>query len=164
MKHYEQILSKIAPTFFKLEQYVDYFDNIDYPIITLYLSKAKLPQIYDVYLPLNWSDRKFYSMQAIKNTNYYYHIGVFAFEIKGKKLYMKEVTMNKKYKLNKWNIWRVSVSLSEFIGNMIINNFSLENEYIHYPYKLTTYAKSYKDLFIAMVGKDMYETLRANIR
>jgi len=161
MKPYEKILSKITPTFYKLKQYYEYFDNIDYPIITSYLSKAKLPKIYDVEFPLDWLDRKYFSMQAIENTKYYYYTGAYPFEIKGKTLYMKRVTMNIKYKLN---VKRSFVYLSEFIVNMIINNFSFENENIHDPSESSSYAKNYKDLFVGLVGRDMYETIRQNIK
>jgi len=161
MRPYEEILNKIVPTFFKIIQYVDYSDNIDHSIITSYLSKAKLPKIYDVELPLDWLDRKFYSMQAINNTKYYYYTGVYSFEIKGKTLYIKTAVMNIKYKLN---VLRFYVYLSEFVINMVINNFSFENEYIHSPSESSSYAKNYKDLFIALVGRETYDTIRRNIK
>ncbi|WP_410545580.1 hypothetical protein [Acidianus sp.] len=53
--------------------------------------------------------------------------------------------------------------MPEFIVNMIINKFSLENEQMVFsdglplPYTL-------KDLFIALVGKNLYEAIRISIR
>jgi len=159
MTQYEETLNKIAPTFFKIIQYEDYFYHVDYLIITSYLSKAKLPEIYEVEFPLDLLELKYFSRQAIENTIYYYYTGLDTFEIKGKTLYMKKITMNIKYKVN---VKRPYVYLSEFIVNLIINKFSYENENIHDPYINST--KSYKDLFIALVGKDTYETIRKNIR
>jgi len=55
------------------------------------------------------------------------------------------------------------LTVPEFIVNMIINKFSFENEQVVFsdgilaPYTL-------KGLFIALVGKDTYETIRRNIK
>jgi len=54
------------------------------------------------------------------------------------------------------NMW----SLYEFIVNIVLNNFSFEKDQI----KLAIAPVTYKDLFIALVGKDTYETIRANLK
>ena len=142
MTQYEQTLSKIAPTFFKLMHYNDYF--IYSSLIASYLNRVGLPDVHHLDLP-------------IKKINYFYLLSILPFKIKGKKIDMNTVTIGTKYKYNFVNIWDV---LSGFIINMVINNFSFENEYDLYY----SVPRSYKDFFIALVGKDMYDTIRQNIR
>jgi len=160
MKQYEQALDKITPIFYKLIQYELYFESNKY-FIRSYLMYAKLPRLQHVYLPLDMSDLKYFSMQSIKNTIYDYYTGHMTLSINGKELYIEIVTMNEKYKLKKWSYF---VSFSEFIVNLIINNFSFENEYIYIPEKLTNSAKTYKDLCVALVGRELYEAIRNSIK
>jgi len=154
MKRYESVLNKISPLFYKLIQYELYFDSNE-NLIYSYLERAKLPKIHYVDIPLDWLDRKRFSMQAIENTKYYYSIGVFTYQIKGKELYIKTVGINEKPKLLTFYS-----NLSEFIVIMVINKFSLENEII----EPSSSIKSYKDLFISLVGKDLYDAIRTSIK
>jgi len=148
------VLNKVSPLLYKLIQYELYFDSNE-NLIYSYLERAKLPKIHYVDIPLDWLDRKRFSMQAIENTKYYYSIGVFTYQIKGKELYIKTVGINEKPKLLTFYS-----NLSEFIVIMVINKFSLENEII----EPSSSIKRYKDLFIALVGRDLYEALRISIK
>jgi len=155
MRQYEEILGKIAPVFYKFEVYENNYDRYADKQILSYLERAKLPKVLLVDIPLDLLDRKRFSMSAIENTKYYYRIGVFTYQIKGKELYIKTVAINEKPKL-----LRFYSNLSEFIVIMIINKFSLENEII----EPSNFIKRYEDLFIALVGRDTYETIRRNIK
>ena len=160
MRPYEQILSKISPTFYKLIVYENDFDRYaNTSIISSYLEKAKLPKMYYVDLPLDWLDSRFYSMRAIESTKYFYYIGAFALEIKGINKYIKNIMINEKYKSNLLRAF-VNINSSELIVSMVINKFSFENERITNPPTQITY----KDLFIVLVGKDIYDTIRENIK
>jgi len=144
MKHYEQILDKIAPTFYKTIQYDDYFSKF-YDSITSYLRNINVPNTDYVYLlPID--------MYFIINIRF---LNSFAGKVISGKIKMMATKDMKPHIYDE-------VTLVEFVVNMVINNFSFENHSINAPYISST--KSYKDLFIALVGKDMYETLRANIR
>jgi len=142
MTQYEKILSKIAPTFFKIEQYRDYYKKNFY-LLQSYLPKAKFPIIYNVDI-----------LGASKNVYYYYDAGLYTFEELSTNIEI--ITLATR---NKVTIYTAS-RLDEFIINMIINKFSFENERIGEASSLV----SFKDLFIALVGKDMYETIRSNIK
>jgi len=162
MRHYEQILNKIAPTFYKLLQYYDYSNTTQNLSSTLsYLSKATFPKVFYIEIPLQWIDRKYFSMQAIEKPIYYYNANDFPFK-KGNVLYINIVAMNKIYRFN--NTFDHYAYLDEFIINLIINKFSFENERIMLYEIHEKYDNTYKDLFIALVGKDMYETIRNNIK
>jgi hypothetical protein len=165
MIQYEEILSKIAPVFHKLIPYELYFES-QKTFIDFYLVHAKFPRLWYVYLPLDIADQKYFSMQSIKNTIYDYYISTKALPIYESEVFIEEVTLNEKYKLKKLGYF---ASFSEFIVNLIINNFSFENEHIlisdnFTKERLTSSGKTYKDLFILLVGKDTYETIRANIK
>jgi len=63
---------------------------------------------------------------------------------------------------DKESIYYNPATLSEFILDMVINKFSFENE-IPIPGDYT-YTMDFKKVFIALVGKDMYDTIRENIK
>jgi len=165
MTQYEQILSKIAPVFHKLIPYESYFKS-QKTFIGFYLVHAEFPRLQFVYIPLDIADQKYFSLQSIKNTIYDYYISTKALPIYENEVFIEEVTLNEKYKLNKWGYF---ASFSEFIVNLIINNFSFANEYILIADRITkerliSSGKTYKDLFILLVGKDTYEAIRRNIK
>jgi len=139
MRPYEQILSKIAPTFYKLAQYQDYFNNNNLGLVDYYLGHAKVYGIgyYHIYLP-----------EAI-NINYHYYLGYAGFYPLMKKTGSGHIIMLTAKK--KISIIYDEVNLIELIINIVINNFSFKNE-------------DYLKLFIALVGEDMYETIRENIK
>jgi len=148
MTHYEQILDKIAPTFYKLAQYNEYFEKSQL-LVHSYLASIKLfPIMLSLYLP--------------KKSNYYYfyikyipHYYPFL-----KKIVYKQTTMlvtNDKIE-DATNV----IQLDELIVNMIINGFSAENE--REIVEFNDYHINPTNTFIALVGRDLYETLRASIR
>ena len=143
MTQYGQILSKIATTLYKFAQYEEYFDNYLTSTIS-YLEHAKAPEVNFLYLPT-------------KNNYYYYSISnnYLINEKTGNRYVIILTTKDKKT-----IVWEVG--LAEFIINLIINNFSFENGNIMSA--SFTVNISLKTLFIALVGEDMYETLRANIK
>ncbi|MFP3218933.1 MAG: hypothetical protein RXQ99_10140 [Acidianus sp.] len=85
----------------------------------------------------------------------------------GKPINVKYVVLTTKNKVaffkERFYFFNERLSMPEFIVNMIINKFSLENEQMVFsdglplPYTL-------KDLFIALVGKNLYEAIRISIR
>jgi len=147
MRHYEQILDKVAPTFYKSIQYYDYF-NKSLGSITSYLRHIEVPDVY-----------AFMSLPS-ENINYFYYgskrIGYH--HIVEKTESKETIILSTKDKVKKLIELGV-VSLDEFIVNMVINNFSFENDHIY-----VNSAENYKAAFIALVGNDLYETIRANIR
>jgi len=144
MTQYEQILSKISPIFFKIEQYRDYYKKNFY-LLQSYLPKAKFPIIYNVDI-----------LGASKNVYYYYDAGLYKFEELSTNIEI--ITLATR---NNVSIYTAS-RLDEFIINMVINDFSFENEPIYDEYLKSVV--DFKTLFIALVGKDMYDTIRENIK
>jgi len=149
MKHYEQILSKVSPTFYKLIQYRDYFDKST-NLIFSYLRWSGAPEEHLIYLYLN-------------DINYYYYFNIteeyFSYPSKGKTKGVITITLTTKGKISAHLVTHL-VTLEEFIASLIINNFSFENEYEQYLSRIA----SFKDFFIYLVGKDIYETIRQNIK
>jgi len=156
MTHYEQILDKITPTFFKLEQYREYYDN-HYTLMQSYLKYMKLPEVYHIYF-------------IAKNIHYYFEVSYdeyTPFWDKTESGKLTTLTTTESGKLTTlttkdMNIKETYVEMTfvEFIINMIINNFGFKNVYV---YNLQS-AGRLDNIFIALVGKDLYETLRRNIR
>jgi len=140
MKQYEKTLSKIAPTFFKTIQYHSYF--IPYQISS-YLHRANVPEKYELtFLP--------------KNINYCFYIhGIryskVSYLLEGKTTSDAIVMLTTKDKLPLDN-QNFVISLDEFLIDMIINKFrSSLDRYI-------------EKVLIALVGKEMYDTIRTNIK
>jgi hypothetical protein len=135
MTQYEEILNKISPVFYKFVRYDDYFGkNLD---LTLsYMDVNKLIT-YSTILSRNKVN---YALVINKKpfNNTFYH----------------------KVKLGKSNAVALysGDGYVEFITSIILNKFSFENEIIS-PYGTTA-----KELFIKLVGKDTYETIRTNIK
>ena len=113
---------------------LQYHDYYSYGIIWSYFVKKGFYISSFVHLP-------------IKNTHYYYTIYYSSDFIKGN---ITLTTIKSKH----------SVDLAELIINMVINKFSFENEQI----EEASNRVSFKNAFIAAVGKDMYETIRENIK
>jgi len=138
MTQYEQTLSKIAPIFYKLVQHQSYSSEL----IESYLWHARVPVLHYV------------SILRIKNINYYYYVDIYFYLKEKKPKYIKKILLTTK---NKATISDEGITLSEFIVSMIINKFSFENE----P---GAYFNVLNELFIALVGKDTYETIKNNIK
>jgi len=157
MKQYEQILDKISPAFYKLTQYRNFRTNHFYFLLGSYLSKANFPVI--TYVDI---------IGASKNISYFYEAALYDFE-KPTKIILSKLVIIILTTRNNANIYKNS-GLDEFIVNMIINKFIFKNErivtygVIEKYYRKIIYDNTYKDLFIALVGNDLYETIRTNIR
>jgi len=159
MKPYEQILDRIAPTLYKLITYEDYFDYfvkhnllIDSYLASVMFYKKKIsPIMSSLYLPK-------------KSNYYYYHIMHFStwfidFRSLGNMTYKKSVLLATNDKVREV---AYLIYLDELIVNMIINGFSAENEREIVEFNDGDINPT--NTFIALVGKEMYETLRASIR
>ena len=135
MTQYEKILNKISPVFYKFVQYDDYFGkNLD---LTLsYMDVNKLIT-YSTILSRNKVN---YALVINKKpfNNTFYH----------------------KVKLGKSNAVALysGDGYVEFISSIILNKFSFEDTIVS-PYGTTA-----KELFIKLVGKDLYDAIRTNIK
>jgi len=137
MTQYEEILNKISPLFYKFVTYDDYFgENLDSTLS--YMDVNKLIT-YSTILSRNKVN---YALVINKKpfNNTYYHDNVI--------------------KLGKSNAVALysGDGYVEFITSIILNKFSFENEIIS-PYGTTA-----KDLFIKLVGKDLYDAIRTSIK
>jgi len=150
MRHYEQVLDKIAPTLYKEMQYFNYFEENSRSITDLIFSYLK---------HINLPPSNFLNIPA-KNI-YYYCIIWFDYSRPIPVRTTSRITIMLTTNDNKL-IHYNPVTLSEFIIDMVMNKFSFENE-IPIPGNYT-YTVDFKKVFIAFVGKEMYETLRANTR
>jgi hypothetical protein len=144
MRQYEALLNKIAPLFYKFAQYHK-FRNDNFYLIDRYLRSVKLPGMYHVDVLFS------------EKTYYFYYTGLLNFEGP------TDITIVRLTTRNNVDIYSDSY-MDEFIVNMVINGFSFENV------NIATYGGnersfiSYKYLFIVLVGKDLYEALRASVK
>ena len=157
MRPYETILNKISPIFYKFLLYEEYIDNIarSGSLIESYLAAAKIyptiSRLYTFYLPK-------------KGNYYYYYIRHFAsYFIKFRSLdnmtYKKAVMLVTNDKVREV---AYTVYLDALIVNMILNKFSAENE--REIEKFNDRDINPTNTFIALVGRETYETIRANIK
>jgi len=146
MTRYEEILSKISPIFHKFITHNEYFLTMTWPFVT-YLSKAGISVSYPI------------STNYIKNyINYLYYCGHILMDYKTRMFYPYII-------LGKISLYEKSnkfLSIPDVLTNMIINNFSFEK--LNFLEDSETTNKSFKDLFIVLVGKDTYETIKNNIK
>jgi len=150
MRHYEQILDKISPTLYKTLQYHDYFYN-NTNLSLSYLEYAEVPEVNYLYLPT-------------KNIFYYFIIEkTHSYPLKGWTESNTLIALTTKDKVPIYSGVDLysDVNLISFIISLIINNFSFENAYVM---AASFTSGSLKPLFIALVGEDMYETIRSSIR
>jgi hypothetical protein len=153
MTQYETILGKIAPVFYKFVQYEKYIkENIFF--VFPYLFHLNLPGYSNSF----FITEKIYYFYDSDNIFPHYFFG-------------KNVSSNI---LINFGIEKINKSARYFtyptiiIVNMILNDFSFENERLFIIGQTSsnglTSHYTVKDLFIAMVGKDTYETIRKNIK
>jgi len=159
MMQYESVLNKVAPMFYKLLNYREYFNESSNIIIQylLYIQKRvnkKIPDIDALWLP----DPNFpelglhYFMSA-------YLPRSFSKEITNSRI----VVFTKASKLDKYDLI-LFIYIDQFVINLVINRFSFENEYPRINFFGTPADCTYKDLFISLVGKDLYEALRISVK
>jgi len=144
MTPYDKILNKIAPTFYKLQTYRwSILDSVS--ILLHYLPSSLRAENVHVmyYLDVFKTSRDVY---------YYFSLGFHTLK-EPKEIKVMLTTTNKVEAY-------IYAGIDEFIVNMVINNFSFENKQLKYSFSSITY----KDIFIALVGKDMYDTIRENIK
>jgi len=145
MRPYEETLNKISPVFYKLIRYREFrFNNIWF--LEQYLSKAKLPRIDHVDV-----------IDLLSDSSYFYSTGSLDFE---SSMHTEIVRITTKDNVD---IYADSY-IDSFIVNMVINKFIFENKTISSWGGIDIYDNTYKDLFIALVGKDTYETIRTNLK
>jgi len=146
MMRYEAILNKISPLFYK---FLNYKMSITIPIriVLDYLKSFRVPQEIVVELPIAYVNY-IYAIKFIESTS----------PLRGKTSSGYIMLLTKKDNISEFR----HVIIDEFIVNMVINNFSFEKSYITSGY--TVYPQPYKDLFIALVGKDLYEALRISVK
>jgi len=146
LSKYEGILNKIAPTFYNLVQYNEYFEESQ-RFIDHYLAHAeKVPINSMLHFP---QKSNYYSIRYI--STYY----PFWDKIAYKKAVMLVIN-------DKIRDVAYTVNLGELIVNMVINKFSADIE--RGIIKFNDYDINPTNIFIALVGKDMYDTIRTNIR
>jgi len=159
MTQYEKILSKIAPVFYKVINYREYFNESSDIIFQylLYIQKRvnkKIPDTDTLWLP----DPNFpelglhYFMNAYRPRS-------FSKEITNS----RTIVFTKASKLDKYDLI-LYVYIDQFVINLVINRFSFENEYPLISFFGTPADCTYKDLFMVLVGKDTYDTIRRNIK
>jgi len=128
------VLSKVSPLFYKL---LSLEKNIcsNCGLLLDYFEKAHVSGFCTSYHPM-------------QNFYYYYYT---EFIIKG----FVDIFISLKDKVGSryYDRW---ITFCDVIVNLIINNFSFENE--HYE------PTSFKYLFIAAVGKELYEALKVSVK
>ena len=154
MKPYESVLNKVSPMFYKLIQYREYFDkfNVVIPFYLLYAEDnvyAKAPAVYRLILPA-------------KDIYYYIIVHISSVFVRGEKVNDRKILLTTRDKMP--TIYDNEVYLDELIVNLIANNFSFENDYLILKYYGIYRDYTYKKFFILLVGKDLYDAIRANIK
>jgi len=158
LSKYEQVLNKISPVFHKLIQYFD-FAFYNSQLINQYLIEAGLTEIAQVN-----------TLELLKNCSYNYHYYIYFYELT-KHGYLAKIALTTEnnheiYGFSSYSVY--SATFDEVIVNMVINKFSFENIHIMgYEFWISKnfiLSHTYKDLFIALVGRDTYDTIRKNIK
>jgi len=148
MRPYEEILNKISPLFYKLLNYSAYLKDqyLSSNVIGEYLKRSNIGKYVFYYL-------------KPRHIQYFFISTAFKFSCI---TLAKNICIKKKIFLTEENITKLLYfredNLDMFIVNMIINNFSFENDYI------TLEGLPFQNLFIALVGRDTYDAIRANIK
>ena len=144
MIQYEEILNKVSPVFYKFINYREYFD-INTASQFSYLKNAGIS--YDTIYSIC-------EIPITKASTYFLRI-----DIVGAR-FSPTITLYEDYRIGKY-VW---VTHDEAIVILIINNFSFEKHTVIRSRVYMSTLDTYKDLFIAAVGKDTYETIRRNIK
>ncbi len=150
MRPYENILSKIAPLFYKFAHYREYFKMDNFEFQFDYLRKINLyPVIVAVDIPI----------KAITYKSITYILRTHDFPLEP----FHAIALFESHKKGRYiGSYYVRISIHEIIVNLILNKFIFENEIPKLESIKANY--TFKDLFIAMVGKDTYETIRKYIK
>jgi len=155
MKQYESVLNKVAPMFYKLANYQDYYEKNYYLFIDSFLGYTKTPEVYHLYILPRYSyyyfriKKPFYRISD-KNISAPYNIYIVS------DIYTVSLTERKAQ--SRYDI----VSHIELIVNAVINNFYVENKKLPAPYLVS--AEGVEKVFIKLVGKDLYDAIRISIK
>lgn len=122
-----------------------------------YLNVQKIPN----------SALRFIRVECIKSINYVYHCLWYSkhiypvyMNVNFNLTYKRSVSLTAKYEIEEID----SYDLDDFIVNAVLNKFCFENERIVSYGGHVKLNSTYKDLFIALVGRDLYEAIRTSIR
>jgi len=149
MKQYEAVLNKVAPMFYKLVNYQDYYEKNYYSFIASFLGYTKTPEVYHLYI----LPRYYYYYFSIKKP--IYRIS----DVNVSVLYdIYTVSLTEQKAQSRYDV----VSHIELITNAVINNFYVENKKLPAPYLVS--AEGIDKVFIKLVGKDLYEAIRSSIK
>ncbi|MFP3191255.1 MAG: hypothetical protein RXR31_08020 [Thermoproteota archaeon] len=150
MMRYEQILNKVAPLFYKFANYEYYFLYFN-DLLHQYVKRANI-----------WLEFNFVPNEYLCQTNgvhYCYKSNYDNFLINGTINYLFEIML---YRKDKIEALYGAANFQGVIVDMVINKFVFENKKIKCCFKRYNY--SFKDLFIALVGKDLYEAIRSSVK
>jgi len=148
MRQYEEILSKISPIFYKLIEYRDYFSESRF-LIRSYLRQKDFPNVSELHL-------------SPGNINYFYIVDIASLLPFIRKIGSKRIILlTTKDKVTEEV--RHYIRLDEVIVNMILNKFSYNDKYIS-SFSGSLYRLDFETLFITLVGRSTYETIRRNIK
>jgi hypothetical protein len=148
MTQYENILSKIAPVFYKLLSYEeDICSNCG--LLLNYFGNAHVSGFCTAYHPMQ--NFYYYYNTYFANIYLFQPVGWETNELRG----YKAIFISLKDKV-KSRYYYSAITICDVFVNMVVNNFSFENE--HYV------PTSFKYLFQAAVGEETYETIRRNIK
>jgi len=158
MARYEQILSKISPVFYKFAQYNDYFNHSQVDFVREYLKQVNIRLVmYGIA-----SDKMNYIY--VNERVYGNYFGIYEIEMTTLSVI---ALIAKGQKLNRyWDIYLDDIveDIVNPIINNFINNFSFENYIFRYTTTIGMVNFSFKDLFMALVGRETYDTIRRNIK
>jgi len=139
MMQYEQVLNKISPLFYKFATYSHYFLNKQLEI-------GKFVN-FDLDVTRGYSSNKVrYSF--ITDFDRVNHDWYFIISLKKSNVFMEDELYG----------------FVGFITTMVINKFSFENETIVDHGKPLYLFPPARDLFISLVGKDLYEAIRISVK
>jgi hypothetical protein len=144
------VLNKVSPLFYKFAQYEYYFLYFN-DLLHQYVKRANIRLEY-LLVPNEYICRP-------KNVYYCYNSEYKSFLINGTTKYLFKIMLYRKDKVR--DLYGYD-NLPVVILDMVINKFVFENKKIECCFKRYNY--SFKDLFIALVGKDLYEAIRISIK
>ena len=142
MSKYEQILSKISPVFYKFINYSFYF-NKNLTSVISYLDEIDL-----------YPNSQYFATEVPIMKIPTYFLVVFRLGMK----FSPTISIYEDYRKGKI----FHASYDEAIVSLVINNFSFEKHSVPDVRRLTN--DTYKDFFIGLVGRDIYDTIRENIK
>ena len=152
MMQYESVLNKIAPMFYKFTDYEYYFLSFN-DLLRQYVKRANIRLEY-LLVPNEYLCRT-------KDAYYCYNSEYDSYLINGITKYLFRIMLYRKDK-NKIRALYGYDNLPEVILNMVINKFVFENKKIECCFERYNY--TFKDLFIALVGKELYDAIRISIK